>query len=97
MINTIILRFQKKISLIDEKFVQNAVLKFIYPEKANLVRHRDIKKNINVSHKTVIAKLKQSKSEAESAKEVKSIAKFISISIPEFNILTNLNNAMSLN
>lgn len=55
------------------------------------------KRNIDISHKNAIAKLKQSKSEAESVKEVKLVIKSIFISTLEFNIPTNLNNIVSLN
>lgn len=97
LLDTIISRFQKKISSIDRKFVQNAIFRLIHLKKTNLVHHRGSRRNINVSHKNATAKLKQLKSEAESSEEVRLVAKFISISISEFNICANLNNTVSLN
>lgn len=97
LIDIIILRFQKKISSIDRKFVQNAIFKLIYLKKANLVYYKGIKKNINILHKNATAKFKQSKSETESAEEVRPVIKFIPISTSEFNIPANLNNAVIWN
>ncbi|MCJ1344571.1 hypothetical protein MMC31_002774 [Peltigera leucophlebia] len=97
LVDTIISRFQKKISSMDGKFAQNAVFRLIHLEKANLVRHRGTKRNIDVSNKNITAKHKQLKSEAESAEEVRPIAKSIPISTPKFNISINLNDVMSLN
>ncbi|MCJ1347429.1 hypothetical protein MMC31_005654, partial [Peltigera leucophlebia] len=65
----------------------------IHLEKANFVRHRGTKRSIDISHKNVTAKLKRSKSEAESAEEVRPVAKSIPIPTPEFNIPANLNDA----
>lgn len=69
MVDIIISRFEKKISLTDKKFVQNAVFKLIHLEKTNLVYYKSTKKNI--SYKNVTAKLNQSKLEAESAEEIR--------------------------
>lgn len=57
LVNTIISRFQKKISSTNAKFVQNAVFRLIHLEKANLVRHRGTKRSIDISHKNATAKL----------------------------------------
>ena len=58
LVDTIISRFQKRISSTDAKFVRNAVFRLIHLEKANLVRHRGTKRSIDVSHKNATAKLK---------------------------------------
>ena len=97
LVDTIISRFQKRISSTDAKFVRNAVFRLIHLEKANLVRHRGSKRSIDVSHKDATAKLKRSKSEAESAEEVRPVAKSIPIPTPEFNIPAKLNDAVSSN
>ena len=97
LVDTIILRFQKRISSTDGKFVQNAVFRLIYLEKAILVRYRGTKRNIDVLHKNATTKLKRLKSEAESAKEVRPVAKSIPIPTPEFNIPAKLNDAISSN
>lgn len=95
--DTIILRFQKRISLKDKKFVLNAVFRFIRLEKANLFYYRGSKRNIDILYKNKTAKLKQSKSETVSAEEVRPIARSILIQTPKFNIFANLNNAMKSN
>ena len=97
LVDTIISRFQKRISSIDGKFVWDAVFRLIHLEIANLVRHRGTKKNIDISHKNATVKLKRSKSDAESTKKVRPVAKSIPIPTPEFNIPAKLNDAVSLN
>lgn len=97
MVDTIILRFKKMITLTDEKFVWNIVFRLIDLEKANFVHHRGAKKNIDVIHINATTKFKQSKSDIESTRKVKPIAKSILISTLELNIPATLNNAVSPN
>lgn len=97
MVDTIILRFQKKIFSINKKFVWNVVFKFIYLKKANFVYYRSTKKNINISYKNAIAKFKQFKSKVEFAEKIKLVAKSILISTLEFNISANLSDAVNSN
>lgn len=58
LVGTIILRFWKKISTIDRKFVQNTVFKLIYLEKAKLVRYKDTKRNIDILYKNATTEFK---------------------------------------
>lgn len=97
MVDTIISRFKKRISSTDEKFVRNAIFRLIHLEKANLVRHRGAKRNIDVSHTNATTKAKRSKSDTESAREVKLVAKSIPIPTPELNIPATLDNAVGPN
>lgn len=76
MVDTIIFKFKKRITSTDKKFVRDAVFRLIHLEKANLVRHRGAKRNIDVSHTDATAKVKRSKSDTESAKKVRFIMKY---------------------
>lgn len=67
------LNIQKKIILINKDFVWNPIFRLIYLRKANLICHKDVKKNINILFINVITKIKQSKSNTKSAQKVKSI------------------------
>lgn len=93
----IILRFQKKIILIDEYFIQNIVTRLIYLGNINFVYHKSVKKNINISNMNIIANPKQLRLDIKSTKKFKPIIKFILISILKLNIITTLNNAINLN
>lgn len=59
IIDTIILRFQQKISLIDKTFVKNTIFIFLYLEKAILIYYKDTKKNIDFSYINVSTNINQ--------------------------------------
>lgn len=97
IINIIIFRFKKKITLINKKFILNVIFKLIYLDKINFMHHKGVKKNINLLYMDITTKVKQSKSDIKYVQKVKSIAGFIITSTSKFNILTFLDNIIGLN
>lgn len=97
MVDTIILRFKKKITSTNEKSVWDAVFKLTNLENANFVCLGSAKKNVDVSYIDATAKVKQLKSDIEFASKVRPDAKFIPISTLELNIFLTLGNVMGLN
>lgn len=79
IINTLISNFEKKIILINEEFVWNAIFRLIYSKKANLIYHKNIKKNINILYNNKISEPKQSKLNTTSANKIKPSTKYILI------------------
>lgn len=97
IVDTIILRLNKNITLINKKFVGNIVFKLIHLEKAKLVHFKDGKKSINISYMDAIKKIEQSKLDSEFPQKCKPNAKFILLSTLKLNIFVSLNTAISPN
>ncbi len=58
MVNIVKLKFQNRITSKDENFIQSAIYKLIHLEKANLVRHKNVKRSIGTEQTEVGRKIK---------------------------------------
>ncbi len=86
MVDTVKLKLQNRITSKNKNFIQSAIHRLTHFEKANLVRHKNVKKSIRTGQTEVDGKLKQSRSDTESTKRPKSIA--VLIPLPMSNIPT---------
>lgn len=95
MVDIVKLKFLNRIISKNKYFIQSAIYKLIHLEKANLVQHKNVKRNIKTGHTKANAKIKQLRSDTEFTKKSKSVA--ISTSLPKSNILAIPNYAFDSN
>ena len=58
MVDSVKLKFQNRITSTDKNFIQSAIHRLIHLEKANLVRHKNIKRSIGIGHTEAVTKTK---------------------------------------
>ncbi len=66
MIDIVKLKFQNRITSKDENYIQSAIHRLIHLEKANLVRHKNVKRSIGTGETETSGKIKQPRSDTES-------------------------------
>ena len=90
MVDTIISKFKKKITLTDKKFIWNAVFRLKHLVKVSFIHHRVAKKHMNVLHTDTTIKSKQWKLDTWSAWKIRLVARSILVQTLELSILATL-------
>ncbi len=96
MVDKVKLKFQNRITSKDENFIQSAIHRLIYLEKANLiVWYKNVKKSIGTGDTEVGTKIKRQRLDTESTQSLKSVTLFIPL--PMSNIPATPDNAFDPN